>query len=102
MENWIDTDKVTITEGSPETDFWLSGNINGQPDYTFSAKVYDVGSRYGIKGGRLSKLHVFHAGKEVIGYERGWGLRPRTAEQKEVLSIILQGFPEPPADGSGA
>jgi hypothetical protein len=50
--------RVRITKGNPETDLWLHGHLTKRPDYTFVAKVFDVGSIYGIENGRVSKLEM--------------------------------------------
>ena len=42
-----------------------------RPDYTFTAKVFDLGSVHGIDGGRISKLEVRHKGEAVTHYDRG-------------------------------
>jgi len=47
----VNKDKVTILEGDPVTQFWLRGRVNRYQDYTFLAKVYDVGSVFGIENG---------------------------------------------------
>ena len=40
--------------------------------YTWIASVYEVGSRFGIDGGRVSKLWIRDRdGREVYGYDRG-------------------------------
>ena len=54
----IDDEKVTITGRDPDNDIWLGGRVNSYPEYTFSAKVFDVGSEDGINGGGISKLLV--------------------------------------------
>ena len=92
----IDIGLVTITKGDPQTDLWLEGTVNADPAYSFSAKVYDLGSRYGIGGGRISKLEVRCRGVSVFHYDRGWDIRPQTDEQKRILAIILDAFAEPP------
>lgn len=74
---------------------WESGtaNHNGRR-YTFSAKVYEEGSDYGINGGRISKLLVKDStGKEVVVYERGWDVHPTDDDAKTVLDMILRKFP---------
>lgn len=71
--------------------------VMGYPDYQFEAKIFPVGSQDGIGGGRISKLHVYNLGEEVMSYQRGWDapdLKPKTREEKKVLKTILQGFPE--------
>ena len=52
---------------------WHTGIIEG---YWWQAKVYDEGSRFGIDGGRVSKLHICRGEKwdwfaQVYGYSRG-------------------------------
>jgi hypothetical protein len=47
-EPLIDPRRVRITSGNPETDFWLTGTVNGFPGYSFHAKVFDVGSELSV------------------------------------------------------
>ena len=52
---------------------WKSGIING---YWWQAKVYGIGSEYGIDGGRISKLQICTGAKwdhtkAIYGYDRG-------------------------------
>ncbi len=69
---------------------WKEGSISvcGQI-YHYWAKVYDAPGKYGINGGRVSKLTVKTDGKTVINYDRGWDIRPGTQEENAVLWIIL-------------
>jgi hypothetical protein len=94
VEAYVASDKVTITKGNPATDFWLHGHLTRWPDYTFDAKVFDVGSEYGIEGGRISKLKVTHKGTEIMNYDRGWEQTPRSWKDKAVLKEVLAGFPQ--------
>ncbi|WP_425374475.1 DUF7678 domain-containing protein [Mesorhizobium waimense] len=55
----------------------MSGSVNENPAYSFTAKVFDVGSRYGLDGGQISKLSLYHGGHEVASYDRDWTTRPR-------------------------
>ena len=80
---------------------WEDGMIalNGGK-YGYSAKVYDLGSGYGIDGGRISKLYVFEDGtdREIVTYDREWILpkrRPKDGtEAGDVLAAILKMFPD--------
>jgi len=72
---------VEITD-FPKDSNWITGTVG---DLEFEAKVYDSGSDYGIKNGRVSKLHIyqrsgkafpFQTGKDIVCYDRGWGTRP--------------------------
>lgn len=59
--------------------------------YAYEAKIYEVGSRYGIKGGRISKLIIKErlSQKPVLNYDRGWETRPQTAAAKALVSAML-------------
>lgn len=73
-----------------------SFEINGVK-YKYEAKVYDVGSKYGINNGRISKLKVVNDigpnswtwDNTVINYDRGWDIRPETKLDKMALQYIL-------------
>ena len=77
---------------------WESGSfeINGMK-YKYEAKVYDVGSKYGINNGRISKLKVVNDigpnswtwDNTVINYDRGWDIRPEMKLDKMALQYIL-------------
>ena len=77
---------------------WESGSfeINGVK-YKYEAKVYDVGSKYGINNGRISKLKVVNDigpnswtwDNTVINYDRGWDIRPEMKLDKMALQYIL-------------
>ena len=56
------------------------------------AKVYDVGSDFGISGGRISKLFVRRLNNVVISYDRGWDVNPNTAADRNLLTAILLTF----------
>jgi hypothetical protein len=90
----VDKDKVTILEGDPVSDFWLKGAVNRYPGYTFQAKVYDVGSVFGIGQGRISKLQVWRGDQPVMHYDRGWDEKPARRRDRKVLREILAGFPD--------
>ena len=52
---------------------WQEGTLNG---YWYQAKVFEVGSQYGINGGRISKLAIckgdkWDVTKCVYNYDRG-------------------------------
>ena len=84
--------KVTGT-----TDNWTFGTVrraDGGEHYVFQAKHYDEPSQFGIEGGRISKLCVRRDGvaKDVIAYERGWLVEPRTAAHRAVLTALKERF----------
>ncbi|WP_192937100.1 DUF7678 domain-containing protein, partial [Sinorhizobium meliloti] len=90
----VDTDRITITKGDVKNDLWVSGTVNENPAYSFTAKVFDVGSRYGLDGGQISKLTVWHSGNEVASYDRGWDSPPQTHDDKRAVEIIKSSFRE--------
>lgn len=69
---------------------WVTGEVDGG-SYYFEAKLYDVGSQYGINGGRVSKLYLHECSpkKYFVEYDRGWGTEPTTSKQKEVFEKVL-------------
>jgi hypothetical protein len=90
---YIASDKVTITHGNPATDLELHGHLTQRPDYRFAAKVSDVGSEYGIEGGRILKLEVMRKGNVIMSFDRGWDQTPRSWKDRAVLKDLIAGFP---------
>jgi len=64
--------------------------------YEFEAKVYDLPSKYGINEGGISKLYVkdinSDTATEVIGYDRGWYLKPQCLQDHAALKALLRVF----------
>ena len=53
---------------------WVSGKCG---DYTYEAKVYDNGSKFGINNGRVSKMTMYDKNDNwVMNYDRGWDIEP--------------------------
>ena len=80
-----------------ETGNWTFGTVkksNGGETFVFQAKHYEEPSQFGIDGGRISKLCVRRDGesKDVIAYERGWLVEPRTAAHRAVLTALKERF----------
>ena len=77
-----------------QDDLWRIGNarIHGK-DYTVMGKVFDEPSKYGINGGRISKLSVWPKEKNwsnsIINYDRGWDIEPKGHKAKKILNEIL-------------
>jgi len=75
-------------------DNWKEGTI-GVSDgkekkvIKYMAKVYDVGSDYGINGGRISKLQLKMDGETICNYDRGWDIKPTCPEAETALYILL-------------
>ena len=83
--------KVTGTSAN-----WTFGTIQrpGGKVLVFQAKHYDEPSQFGIDAGRVSKLCVRRDGesKDLIAYERGWLVEPRTAAHRAVLTALKERF----------
>lgn len=52
---------------------WVIGYIDS---FRFMAKVYDEPSKYGLNGGKISKLCI----NGILDYERGWQVTNKAAE----------------------
>lgn len=73
---------------------WKNGRITistdgGEVLYAWEAKVYDEGSKYGINGGRVSKLQVRQDGAVVCNYDRGWDMKPESYAVEQVVNYIV-------------
>ena len=62
--------------------------------FRFWIKRFDEGSEFGIEGGRISKLTIKNerTGKEVVNYDRGWDIQPKTKSAQEALAWVLRNF----------
>lgn len=58
-------------------------------EYTFSAKLFDRGSMYGINDGRVSKLWIGKGKTTAAHYDRGWDIKPGK-EYKEVFDAVMK------------
>lgn len=65
------------SKGKGYTKMWKEGNIkvNGE-SFHYWMKQYDKGSKWGIDGGRISKLMLKRNGEIVCNYDRGWDVEP--------------------------
>ncbi len=74
---------------------WQEGTIGipkkdgGYTVVHYWAKVYDTGSRYGIDGGRISKLTLKADGKVIYNYDRGEDVPPQNEAAEMALAILL-------------
>lgn len=58
----------------------------------YEVKVYDVGSKFGINEGRISKLWLSVDGKMVANYDRGWDVKPTCKAAEVALAILLKEY----------
>ena len=74
---------------------WQEGTIGipkkggGYTVIHYWAKVYDTRSRYGIDGGRISKLTLKADGKVIYNYDRGEDVPPQNEAAEMALAILL-------------
>ena len=76
---------------------WSEGSIaapNDDGTYTvckYRVKHFDEPSeKYGIDGGRISKLMIKIDGETVCNYDRGWDIHPTRKEAEIALCILLE------------
>jgi hypothetical protein len=65
---------------------WKNGKTDG---CEYWVKSYDEPSIYGINEGRISKLTVKRDEREIMSFDRGWDLEPKTDADREILARIL-------------
>ena len=71
---------------------WREGSIKvGSSIFHYWMKQYEVGSEWGIDGGRISKLTLKRNGIIVCNYDRGWDIKPSDPDTQLALEIILHG-----------
>lgn len=77
---------------------WKEGTIGipkKEGGYTvvhYWAKVYKKKSRYGIDGGRISKLTLKVKGEVIYNYDRGKDILPQNVAAEKALAILLYEF----------
>lgn len=69
-----------------KNDAWVHGTFG---EYQFGAKLFDIGSVFGINKGRVSKLSISHPDCNcVVNYERGWDVKPTKEHAKAYRTIL--------------
>lgn len=66
----------------------------GGKRFTIQFVRFDDPSQFGIDGGRISKLWIREdeTWKTVANYDRGWDIRPTTAEAKAIVRAVMEQF----------
>ncbi len=69
---------------------WKEGSlkVNGGI-FHYYIKVYEVGSEWGIDGGKVSKLMMRRDGKIVCNYDRGWDIQPSDPDTQLAFEILM-------------
>ena len=68
---------------------WAHGTVwAGGFGYGFETKHFEVGSQFGIDGGKVSKLRVVGLadGREICAYDRCWCVRPDSARREDIAA----------------
>lgn len=72
---------------------WSKGSLTiGGCEFVYEVKHFESDSKYGIDGGKISKLSIRREGEEVVSYERGWDLRPKDSLAKQAFSQVLKKY----------
>ena len=71
---------------------WKEGSIKANGEiFHYWIKQYEEASRYGINGGRISKLMLKRNGEIVCNYDREWDIEPVDENTELAVQIILHG-----------
>lgn len=89
--------KIKITKPWADNG-WITGKI-GQ--FVFTAKVFGLPSKFGIDGGRVSKLEIKKGTTPVVNYDRGWDIEPESDEAREILRAVVEYLETLPVPGEG-
>jgi len=86
--------KATFTRFEKDEN-WCSGLVGG---FKFEAKLFDEGSIFGIKNGRVSKLSIWDEKTRqitsnffascIVNYDRGWDIKPKK-EYKNHFDAVM-------------
>ncbi|MHB8963093.1 MAG: DUF7678 domain-containing protein [Saccharofermentanales bacterium] len=69
---------------------WKEGSLKIHNSiFHYWMKVYEEGSKFGIDGGRVSKLMLKRDGKVVCSYDRGWDINPDDQDTQLALGLLL-------------
>ena len=60
----------------------------------FWVKSYEKGSKFGIDGGRISKMQIRIDGQTVVNYDRGWDIKPDEDDEGIMMaySILIHDY----------
>lgn len=76
-------------------DNWVKGLVNNG-EFSFTSKLFDEGSIYGINEGRVSKLSISIGDRWtgfntcIVNYDRGWDIEPEENEHIKVFKLVLE------------
>lgn len=71
---------------------WKEGSLGIYGDiFHWWMKVYEKPSKFGIYGGKVSKLMLKRNGEIVLNYDRGWDVQPSDPNTQLAMEILLHG-----------
>jgi hypothetical protein len=69
---------------------WKEGSLRVYESiFQYWMKVYETGSKFGIDGGKISKLMLKRNGVIVANYDRGWDVKPADTDTQLAVEILL-------------
>ena len=72
---------------------WTEGSLKiGTSVFHYWAKHFDEPSRFGIDGGRISKLMLKRNGEIVYNFDRGLDVEPVDGETETALAILMKEY----------
>ena len=84
--------EVIGTKQASNTWTMATATVAGQT-YQIQMVRFDEPSHYGIGEGRISKLYVADADRQMLAnYDRGWDKRPATATGQAIVDAITAKF----------
>lgn len=91
--------KILVENVKKESNNWVHGKVGS---YSFEAKVFEVGSTFGINNGKISKLQIWDEKlryerssifkASIVNYDRGWDIKPKNVEEEAHLKAVLKYF----------
>ena len=58
----------------------------------YKVKYFDKPSRFGIEGGRISKLTIRREGEFTCNYDRGWGMEPEDEATRTAVALLMKDY----------
>ncbi len=86
--------EINIVGTKDALNTWTLGRatVDGKT-YKIQMVRFDEPSMYGIRKGKISKLYIADADRNMVAnFDRGWDVRPKTAEVKAIVAAIAKKF----------
>lgn len=72
---------------------WSKGIITIEGvEIQYFVKHFEEGSRFGIDGGKISKLQLKASGKTIVNYDRDWDIEPKTKLAHKAYTAVMKMF----------